>query len=129
MRPGLTAILPCLSYNIKKKKEQKRKRITFKFDFIDERNTKWIDTEHRNCQPLANSLSLLTLKFDDSYGNDMFKPTCSTKSMLWCIIKKFPKNLQILSKWLLKFQREGNAVHEFKNNIPFNIRLSGSSIE
>ena len=23
--------------------------------------------------PLANSLSLLTLKFNDSYGNDMFK--------------------------------------------------------
>ena len=36
MAPELTSISTCLSYNIKTKKEQKRKRITFEFDLMKE---------------------------------------------------------------------------------------------
>ena len=40
MVPELTSISTYLSYNIKTKKERKRKRITFEFELMDERNAK-----------------------------------------------------------------------------------------
>ena len=49
MGPELTSISTFLSYNIKTKKERKRKRITFEFELMDERNAKWIDTKYHNC--------------------------------------------------------------------------------
>ena len=43
--------------------------------------------------------------------------------------KKISQKPSDTFQMIVKISKRGNAVHEFKNNIPFNIRLSGSSIE
>ena len=60
MGPESTSISTYLSYNIKTKKERKRKRITFEFELMDERNAKWIDTKYHN----LGVINAVSLKYD-----------------------------------------------------------------